>query len=164
MAYILILLMVVAYPFHLPPVDNDSPWWTIVTAGLAHVSVFHLALNCLSLLSLWKVFGRFLRWTSLYFVVGILAGNTAQYVIGDMPAMGCSAGIFAILGAMSRVGPPWLRVRVFPLPWAMSVRALSIGALILTLIASKHVGMIPHFVGWLVGYYIATENENAPPT
>lgn len=164
MAYIIALLIILAYPFHLPPVHSGAPWWTIVSAGFAHVSIYHVALNVISLLSIWLIAGKLMRWTLLYFAVSMIAGNAAQWVLSDIPAMGCSAGLFGLLGALTRIAPPELRVRIFPLPWRMSMRVLSLLMIMLTLVASKHVGLIPHLVGFLAGWFIAVENINGNQT
>ncbi len=92
----------------------DGQWWRVLSAGLLHGSLVHLAVNLWSLWSvappLDRVLGRL--GSSLVFVTGVAAGSLASLAFGrGAVVVGASAGIVAQAGALwvvRRFGPPSL--------------------------------------------------------
>jgi membrane associated rhomboid family serine protease len=85
-----------------PPFVDRGEWWRLFTAGFLHIGPVHLLVN---MVSLWFV-GRFLepmygrlRFTALY-LVSMLGGSAAVYVLSAAGAAGASGAIFGLAGAL----------------------------------------------------------------
>ena len=90
--------------------------WRLVTAGLVHGSVLHLALNAIFLSNLGGFYERLAGPRRMLAVLwgGVLAGSLASFVLNPHPSVGISGGLFAIVGALLAAG---LRLRrVLPSP------------------------------------------------
>jgi len=85
-----------------PPFVNQGEWWRLFTSGFLHIGPVHLLVN---MISLWFV-GRFLepmygrlRFTALY-LVSMLGGSAAVYILSAAGAAGASGAIFGLAGAL----------------------------------------------------------------
>jgi membrane associated rhomboid family serine protease len=77
---------------------NGSPLWTHITYILIHASPWHLAVNSLAFTSAWRILSRLNilpRTLTLSLAAAVAASFAAQY---DIPTVGASGLIFAMLG------------------------------------------------------------------
>lgn len=85
----------------------DGQWWRLVTHMFLHGGTFHLVANMVALYS----FGRVvedeaggLRTLVVFFAGGIVGGLMQCWLGGDLPLVGASGGVFAVVVAFC-----WLR-------------------------------------------------------
>jgi len=82
----------------------DGAWWQVVTSIFTHVSILHIALNCLTLFflgpALESLIGR-TRFLATYFTAG-LVGSLAVYWMAPLVSMsyGGSGSLFGLMGAL----------------------------------------------------------------
>ena len=82
----------------------DGAWWQLFTSIFTHVSVWHIAVNCLSLWfigpQLESVLGR-VRFLATYLVAGLF-GSLAVYWLSDPQSisLGGSGSLFGLMGAL----------------------------------------------------------------
>ena len=81
---------------------REGEVWRLVTAGLLHGGVAHLAVNLFALSAIGptveRLYGR--AWLLLAFVGGGVAGFAASTLFVTQRSLGASAGIFALLGIL----------------------------------------------------------------
>jgi rhomboid protease GluP len=128
---------------------SDGEWWRLLSAGLLHGDLAHLAFNGFAWTGLGRlaeaVFGasRML----LIFTVSVLGGNLLSQS-GDAPlSVGASGGIFGLMGALGAFG--WRRGSRMPEPlravfgrdlWPMVMLNLVIGFALPMIDNRAHVG------------------------
>jgi len=146
--------------FEFDPSFLDQPW-TIITNLFVHGGFWHIFANMLTL----YFFGTYLtkligngRFLAVYFGGGIL-GNILMLVLAPIfpfrVAIGASAAIFAIGGALAAMRPK-LRVLVFPIPVPLQLWVAVIGGcLILSFLPNiawqAHLGGL--ILGLIAGYF-----------
>jgi len=95
-------------------------FWRLLTPGLVHGSLLHLAMNALFLNDLGGLVERlFGRWRMLAILWGgVATGVAASFYWSERPSVGISGGLFALVGAMlaqgvlhwRRIAPPARRL------------------------------------------------------
>ncbi|GAB3913609.1 rhomboid family intramembrane serine protease [Kibdelosporangium lantanae] len=85
-----------------PPFVDQGEWWRLFTSGFLHIGPIHILVNMISLWfvgrSLEPMYGR-LRYTAIY-LVSMLGGSAAVYILGAAPTAGASGAIFGLAGAL----------------------------------------------------------------
>jgi membrane associated rhomboid family serine protease len=144
----------------------DSPhfaYWQILTYFFTHERFFHILANMLTLWSLGTTVeafmgsGRFLRF---YLITGLLTGVILAFLDPSRaPVIGASTAISGVVSAFAYYYPRG-ELYIFPIPFAIRVRALAIGFGTLSLILfflnpENPVGGISHLghlLGLIIGY------------
>ena len=75
-------------------------YWRILTAGLVHISVWHLLINMYSMLSIGVVLERILGWKNylMTLVISVVIGNLFLFVLsGNTVAVGISGGLYGLM-------------------------------------------------------------------
>ncbi|MDO4192393.1 MAG: rhomboid family intramembrane serine protease [Erysipelotrichaceae bacterium] len=75
-------------------------YWRIVTAGLVHVSVWHLLMNMYSMMYIGVVLERILGWKNylMTLVISVVIGNLFLFVLsGNTVAVGISGGLYGLM-------------------------------------------------------------------
>lgn len=109
----------------------DQEWWRVLTSGLLHGSLLHLALNMMALGSIgdWVEHAWGSRRTLLLFVAASVSGCLASLLwVESRLVVGASAGVLGQAGALwvaRQFGTPQLQAALAP------VSVLSLGILIL---------------------------------
>lgn len=143
----------------------DEPW-RLVTAGLLHGGLVHLAFNVMVLLSLGfmeQVYGR-TAWV-VVFLVAVVTGNLASAAAHGPPSVGASGGVFGLFGATlalavaprSRTGLPTEARRAL---LGSILRVLALNALLA--FAVKNLDHRAH-LGGLVGGFVVGLASITPP-
>lgn len=170
-AVLVVVVAVSALALLLPPEDLLAPLakdneairqgevWRLLTAGLVHGSVLHLAMNGMVLNDLGRfvesLFGgrRFL----LLLWAGVLGGSLASFATNPHPSVGISGGLFALVGAMLSVGlrhrkrlPPPVRRMLVRGPIEIIVLNLALGAAARGIIDNS-----AHLGGLVTGFALA---------
>jgi membrane associated rhomboid family serine protease len=85
-----------------PPFVDQGEWWRLFTSGFLHIGPIHILVNMVSLWfvgrNLEPMYGR-LRYTAIY-LVSMLGGSAAVYVLSAAPTAGASGAIFGLAGAL----------------------------------------------------------------
>jgi membrane associated rhomboid family serine protease len=135
-------------------------YWTLLTNGLVHANLAHLAFNCLSYwffaFPLQRVIGP-TRFTVLY-LFGLLASNVGTYFKHrDEPeyaSLGASGAILAVMFAMI-VYFPRARLMMLPLPVPIPAPLFALLFLAYSYYATRHplgpINYQAHFDGALAG-------------
>jgi membrane associated rhomboid family serine protease len=142
--------------------DNDAiregEVWRLLTAGLVHGSLLHLAMNGMVLNDVGRLveslFGsrRFLvlLWAS------VLGGSLASFATNPSPSVGISGGLFGLVGAMLAVGlrhrrrlPPPVRRMLVRGPVEVIVLNLALG------FAVRFIDNAAHLGGLVTGFLLA---------
>ncbi|RLI85694.1 MAG: rhomboid family intramembrane serine protease, partial [Archaeoglobales archaeon] len=139
--------------------------WQIVTSIFVHADFWHLFINMFVLFLFGSELERRLgekRYLKIFFLSG-LAGSFAYLVYAlstypFIPAMGASAAIFGVMGALAMISPN-IRVIIFPFPFPVSIKfAILLFAFIdLILLPFSYrtgVAHVAHLAGLLVGLYL----------
>lgn len=140
--------------------------WRLLTAGLVHGSVLHLAMNAMVLNDLGRfvesLFGprRFL----VLLWVGVLGGSLASYATNPSPSVGISGGLFALVGAMLALGlrhrrrlPPPVRRMLLRGPVEVIVLNLALGLSLPIIDNAAHLGGLA--TGFLLALAIPARRE-----
>jgi membrane associated rhomboid family serine protease len=123
--------------------------WRLLTAGLVHGSVLHLALNGMFLSNLGGFFERLAGPRRMLAVLwgGVLAGSLASFALNPHPSVGISGGLFAIVGAILAAGlrlrrtlPPPARRMLVRAPVEIIVLNLALGLALPIVDNTAHVG------------------------
>jgi membrane associated rhomboid family serine protease len=123
--------------------------WRLLTAGLVHGSVLHLALNGMFLGNLGGFLERLAGPRRMLAVLwgGVLTGSLASYALNPHPSVGISGGLFAIVGALLAVGlrhrrqlPPPARRMLVRAPVEIIVLNLALGWSLSIVDNTAHVG------------------------
>ncbi len=142
--------------------DNDAirqgEVWRLLTAGLVHGGVLHLAMNAMVLNDVGRLveslFGarRFL----VLLWVSVLGGSLASVATNPNPSVGISGGLFGLVGAMLAVGlrhrrrlPPPVRRMLVRGPIEVIVLNLALGFAVRFIDNSAHLG------GLVTGFVLA---------
>jgi len=144
--------------------------WQIVTAIFDHAGFWHFFVNMLVLLFFGSELERRVgggNYLKVFFLSGI-AGNLAylaySYVVGNpfIPALGASAAIFGVMGALAVIAPYINVVILMPLPilpipinirWAILLFALY-DIVLLPFSMQTGVAHMSHLAGLVVGLYM----------
>lgn len=93
------------------PLVNEGQWWRLLTSVFLHLSVMHLAVNCMSLLFLGRLLepalGNIL-FALNYVVLGVAASYASYWFNTNVISAGGSGAVFGLLGvfiAFLFVGP-----------------------------------------------------------
>ncbi len=107
--FIMFILQIVVAPFTelvalTPTMAFSGYYWQFFTYMFAHGGITHLGLNMLALFMFGGVMERTLgtgRFLALYFISGIFSGmfHLALTGISDIPLLGASGAVFAVLAA-----------------------------------------------------------------
>jgi membrane associated rhomboid family serine protease len=135
-----------------PPVWRLAPW-TLFTYGLVHIQIFHWVLNMSVILFLGRYLEQYLGSVRYFLLItgGILAGGALFAFINTAPAVGISAGGFALIFFFGLKYPyrPELFLRLQNWQFLMLISGVSILSILL--------GWLPgiahdaHLAGALVG-------------
>jgi membrane associated rhomboid family serine protease len=138
--------------------------WQIVTSIFVHADFWHLFVNMFVLFFFGSELERRLgekRYLTIFFASG-LAGSFAYLIYAfstnpHIPAMGASAAIFGVMGALAVIAPE-IRVLIFPFPIPVSIKVAIILFAIYDLVLlpfsySTGIAHIAHLAGLLVGLY-----------
>jgi membrane associated rhomboid family serine protease len=82
-------------------VTQDGEWWRIVTTGLMHGSLLHIAFNGMALFSLGRVVAALANpaYLVIVFLLTVISGSLASIYLGPPnPSVGASGGILGCLG------------------------------------------------------------------
>ncbi len=148
--------------FELLDKDNeairDGQVWRLLTPGLVHGGVLHLAMNMMVLNDVGRLveslFGArkflVLLWAS------VLGGSLASFATNPNPSVGISGGLFGLVGAMLAVGlrhrrrlPPPVRRMLVRGPIEVIVLNLALGFAVRFIDNSAHLG------GLVTGFALA---------
>ncbi|ADB58580.1 rhomboid family intramembrane serine protease [Archaeoglobus profundus] len=156
---------IVDYLLALFPINVLSMPWQIITSIFVHADFWHLFINMFVLFFFGNELERRLgerKYLIIFFASGI-AGNLAYLVYAFLtnpfiPAMGASAAIFGVMGALAIIAPE-IRVVIFPLPIPVSIKVAILlfaiyDLLLLPFSYSTGVAHIAHLAGLLVGLYL----------
>lgn len=157
---------IVDYYLALTPVLVFKMPWQIITAIFDHAGFWHYFVNMFVLLFFGSELERRVggkNYLKVFFISGI-AGNLAYlayafYTNPFIPALGASAAIFGVMGALAMIAP-YINVVIFlPLPIPLNIRwAILLFALydIIYLPFSMQTGVahISHLAGLIVGIYM----------
>lgn len=117
----------------------DSPWYTHFTYIFCHAGWMHLIINAYALLHLVFICHASWRNMSVAWVISFLLPYT-----GEMPVVGMSTLIYALLGLVIVDSPKWITL--------IAINA----AIILSSVFIPHIAVIPHLVcfasGIIIGY------------
>jgi len=139
--------------------------WQIVTSIFVHANFWHLFVNMFVLFFFGSELERRLgskKFLKVFFLSGI-AGSFA-YVIYTfltnpfIPAMGASASIFGVMGALAMIAPE-TKVIIFPIPIPISIKVAIIlfalyDLLLLPFTYATGVAHVSHLAGLIVGLYL----------
>ncbi len=167
---LVVVVAVSALALILPPEDLLEPLakendairagevWRLLTAGLVHGGVLHLAMNMMVLNDVGRLveslFGArkflVLLWAS------VLGGSLASVAMNPNPSVGISGGLFGLVGAMLAVGlrhrrrlPPPVRRMLVRGPIEVIVLNLALGFAVRFIDNSAHLG------GLVTGFALA---------
>jgi membrane associated rhomboid family serine protease len=152
------------YFLALNPVRVFSMPWQVFTSMFVHAGFGHFFVNMLVLFFMGSELERRVggnRYLLIFFTSG-LAGSLAYIVYAYMTnpyvyAMGASAAIFGVLGALAIIAPE-IRVFIFPFPIPISIRVAILlfafyDLILLPFSYKTGVAHISHLSGLLVGLY-----------
>ncbi len=138
--------------------------WQILTSIFVHADFWHLFINMFVLFFFGSELERRLgskKYLTIFFASGI-SGSLAYIFYSFLtnhfiPAMGASAAIFGVMGALAMIAPE-TKVIIFPIPIPISIRfAIMIFALydliFLPFTYGTGVAHISHLAGLAVGLY-----------
>jgi len=137
----------------------EGEWWRLVSAGMLHAGIFHLAMNSWVLKDVGPMveefFGSYRM--ALIYILGSIAGFTASsWWRPQSLSVGASAGICALIGAMIAYGylqrsSIGIAIRNHFIQWMLYM--LIIGLMITSIDQAAHIGgLIGGFaVAWIVG-------------
>jgi rhomboid protease GluP len=140
--------------------------WRLVTAGLVHGSIFHLALNGMFLSNLGGFLERLAGPRRMLAVLwgGVLAGSLTSFALNPRPSVGISGGLFAIVGALLAVGlrlrrtlPAPARRLLVRAPVEIIVLNLALGLALPIVDNTAHVGGL--VAGFLLGLAVGVRPE-----
>ncbi|WP_457548479.1 rhomboid family intramembrane serine protease [Archaeoglobus sp.] len=156
---------IVDYLFALTPANVMHMPWQILTSIFVHANIWHLFVNMFVLFFFGSELERRLggrRYLIVFFASGV-AGSLAYILYAFLtnpfiPAMGASAAIFGVMGALAMIAPE-IRVLIFPFPIPVSIKiAILLFAiydlLLLPFSYSTGVAHVSHLAGLLVGLYL----------
>jgi len=148
------------------PVALLSAPWTLITYGFLHAGVTHLLFNMFALwmfgADLERVWGA--RRLALGYFAGVAIGALAQVFVvvafggPDVPVIGASAGVFAMLAGYAIVFPNrTVMLLIPPIPMPARIFVLLYGALELVLGVTGTATGVAHFahLGGMAGGWIA---------
>jgi len=157
------------------PAGLLSAPWTLLSYGFLHASVTHLLFNMFALwmfgADLERVWGA--RRLALGYFAGVAIGALAQVFVvvafggPDVPVIGASAGVFAMLAGYALVFPNrTVMLLIPPIPMPARVFVLLYGALELALGVTGTATGVAHFahLGGMVGGWIAHRFGGRPPS
>ena len=157
------------------PAGLLSAPWTLLTYGFLHAGVTHLLFNMFALwmfgADLERVWGA--RRLALGYFAGVAIGALAQVFVvvafggPDVPVIGASAGVFAMLAGYALVFPNrTVMLLIPPIPMPARVFVLLYGALELALGVTGTATGVAHFahLGGMVGGWIAHRFGGRPPS
>lgn len=78
-------------------------WWRILTAGLLHGNLIHIAFNGLALYSIGRILGGMIhpRWITVSFLISVITGGLASLYYFPATSIGASGGILGIFGLLT---------------------------------------------------------------
>jgi len=157
------------------PAGLLSAPWTLLSYGFLHAGVTHLLFNMFALwmfgADLERVWGA--RRLALGYFAGVAIGALAQVFVvvafggPDVPVIGASAGVFAMLAGYALVFPNrTVMLLIPPIPMPARVFVLLYGALELALGVTGTATGVAHFahLGGMVGGWIAHRFGGRPPS
>lgn len=124
-------------------------WWRLLTAGLVHGGLVHLAMNGWVLWSIGGFVERLLgRWRMLVVLWGsVLTGSLASLAMNRGVSVGISGGLFGLVGAILVTGlrhrrtlPPPARRMLVRAPVEIIVLNLGLGAAVPMIDNAAHLG------------------------
>ncbi len=149
----------------LVPVDVIFMPWQIVTSVFDHANFWHLFVNMFVLFFFGSELERRVggkRYLTVFFSSGI-AGSLAYLFYAFLtnpyvPAMGASAAIFGVMGALAVIAPE-IRVIIFPIPIPISIKVAILlfaiyDLLLLPFSYATGVAHVSHLAGLLMGIYL----------
>ena len=149
--------------------------WTLLSYGFLHASLTHLLFNMFALwmfgADLERVWGA--RRLALGYFAGVAVGALAQVFVvvafggPDVPVIGASAGVFAMLAGYALVFPNrTVMLLIPPIPMPARVFVLLYGAIELALGVTGTATGVAHFahLGGMVGGWIAYRFGGRPPS
>ncbi|RLI84789.1 MAG: rhomboid family intramembrane serine protease [Archaeoglobales archaeon] len=156
---------VVDYVLALNPLMVLKMPWQVFTSIFVHADFWHLFINMFILFFFGSELERRLgegKYLKIFFLSG-LAGSFAYLAYSlsmypFIPAMGASAAIFGVMGALAIVAPN-IRVIIFPFPFPVNIKfAILLFAFIdLILLPFSYrtgVAHVAHLAGLVVGLYL----------
>ncbi len=90
--------------------ENDAihagEWWRLLTAGLVHGSLIHLAMNGIFLMDLGSLVERLFGPRKMLVVLwgSVVTGTLASLLTNPHPSVGISGGLFGLVGALLAQG------------------------------------------------------------
>ncbi|WP_456327105.1 rhomboid family intramembrane serine protease [Archaeoglobus sp.] len=156
---------IVDYLLALTPANVLFMPWQIITSIFVHADFWHLFINMFVLFFFGNELERRLggkKYIIVFFASGI-AGSLAYIAYAFLtnpfiPAMGASAAIFGVMGALAVIAPE-IKVIIFPFPIPVSIKVAILlfaiyDLLLLPFTYSTGVAHIAHLAGLLVGLYL----------
>jgi rhomboid protease GluP len=169
-AVLVVVVAVSALALILPPEDlleplakengaiREGEYWRLLTAGLVHGGVLHLAMNMMVLNDVGRLveslFGA-RKFLALLWI-SVLGGSVASFATNPNPSVGISGGLFGLVGAMLAVGlrhrrrlPPPVRRMLLRGPVEVIVLNLALG------FAVRFIDNAAHLGGLVTGFALA---------
>lgn len=79
-------------------VSDGSPWWTLFTYNVIHISFIHLLVNSIVFVSYWGILKRFLN-VYMVICISLFASVVSAYLgSASVPTVGASAVIYSFSG------------------------------------------------------------------
>lgn len=143
-------------------------WWRMVTSGFVHADYVHLGVNMFVL----YVFGGIVEhvfgpaWMLVLYLAGIIAGSISGLMkhttSGDYHAVGASAGVAALVAAVTMAFPN-LEMNILLFPIGIDAWLYSCFYIIYGIVAGKgrwdNVGHEAHLAGLIVGVVLTLVYE-----
>jgi membrane associated rhomboid family serine protease len=135
-------------------------WWRVATSALVHADYPHLVMNMLSLFLFGSWFEHVITsWRfGLTYLLGVIVGSFAALIVHRRDpqylAVGASAGVCAIVGAVTVVFPD-LPMMVFPIPVALPAWIVGSAYVLFSVVGTRrgfdNIGHEAHLGGTFAG-------------
>lgn len=122
--------------------SSNSPWWTLFTFNLAHISFIHLAINISIFMFYWRgmdIINKKILIPVLILVPAISAFLSATTV----PTIGLSAMVYCLLG-----------ITMCTLDYRIQNWAIIIFSFVFTYIFAPHINTLIHVYSYLISYAV----------
>lgn len=79
-------------------VSDTSPWWSLFTYNLVHLSFIHLSVNSIAFISYWGILKRYLNVYIVSAISMFVPAVSAYWGCYSIPTIGASAVIYTLIG------------------------------------------------------------------
>lgn len=79
-------------------VSDTSPWWTLLTYSMVHLSFIHLLINSIAFMSYWRILKRYFNTYAVLCIAVFTSVISAYLGKAAIPTVGASAVIYSMAG------------------------------------------------------------------